>query len=40
VSAHEIGAQLLKNYNDLLEKHLQPTGQEFVEASAMRCLAL
>jgi hypothetical protein len=34
VSKREIGVQLLKNYNDLLEKHLQPTGQEFIEGVA------
>jgi hypothetical protein len=31
VSEREIGAQVLQCYNDLLEKHLQPTGEELVE---------
>src|SRR5882724_902012 len=39
VSKREIGRQILKNYNDWLERHLQPTGQEFVEAVTDTLLA-
>lgn len=34
VSTREIGSQILKNYNDWLEKHLQPSGQEFIDIVA------
>lgn len=32
VSEREVGAQVLATYNGLLEKLLQPTGQEFIES--------
>ena len=39
VSKSEVGAQVLKSYNDLLEKQLQPTGQEFVDGVTDALLA-
>jgi len=39
VSKSEVGAQVLKSYNDLLEKQLQPTGQEFVDGVTEALLA-
>jgi hypothetical protein len=39
VSKREIGSQIFKNYNDWLERHLQPTGQEFVQAVTDALLA-
>jgi Apea-like HEPN len=39
VSKREIGTQVLKSYNDLIERQLQPTGQEFIDGLAHTLLA-
>jgi hypothetical protein len=39
VSRREIGIQVSKSYNDLLERHLQPTGQEFIDGLADALIA-
>lgn len=39
VSRNEVAVRVLRNYNDLLDKHLQPTGQEFIESVADALLA-
>ena len=39
VSEREIGAQVLQCYNDLLEKQLEPTGEELVENVAASLIA-
>src|SRR5258708_10226751 len=39
VSLSEVAAEVKKSYNDWLERHLQPDGQEFVDPIAETLLA-